>query len=157
DDMAAFLALLPREAGGLELRHAVEVRSETFLVPEFVDLARKHKVAIVFADSDDYPMIADVTGDFVYARLQRSSEEFAEGFAKRDLDRFVMLAKAWERGADPDDLPRFGKKNTAKKKRQPEISRGSGLVSGKKKRDVFAFIISGAKLRNPAAARALIE
>jgi len=52
-DFAAFLALLPREKAGREMRHVVEVRSETFLVPEFVDLAREHGVAVVYADSDD--------------------------------------------------------------------------------------------------------
>ena len=74
DDFGAFLALLPREAAGLTLRHVVEVRSTTFLVPEFVALARKHNVAVVYAHSDDYPAIADVTADFVYARLQKSQE-----------------------------------------------------------------------------------
>jgi uncharacterized protein YecE (DUF72 family) len=140
DDIAAFFALLPPEADGLPLRHAIEVRSETFLVPQFVDLARKHNVAIVFADSDDYPMAADVTADFVYARLQRSREDVQTGYASHDLDRFAKVTKAWAAGSDPDDLPHFGTKKATKKKR-----------------DVFAFMISGAKVHAPAAAMALIE
>lgn len=139
DDIAAFFALLPEKAGGLRLRHALEVRSPTFLVPEFVALARKHGVAIVFADSDDYPMIADVTADFVYARLQRSEEKNETGYAARDLDRFTRVAKLWESGGEPDDLPRFGK---AKAK--------------KVKRDVFVYMIAGDKVRAPAAAMGLI-
>jgi uncharacterized protein YecE (DUF72 family) len=139
-DIAAFFALLPREARGQPLRHAIEVRSPTFLVPAFVDLARQHDVAIVFADSDDYPMIADVTGDFVYARLQRSAEDIATGYAPADIAKWAKVAKAWEAGAEPDGLPRFGATKAAKKKR-----------------DVFVFMISGAKVRAPAAAMALIE
>ena len=139
DDFAAFLALLPESAGGLTLRHAVEVRSKSYLVPAFVALCRKHRVAIVFADSDDYPAIADVTGDFVYARLQRSREDVATGYAAKDLDAWAKRAKAWAAGGEPADLPRFGDK-----------------PARKAKREVFVFMISGAKVRAPAAATALI-
>jgi uncharacterized protein YecE (DUF72 family) len=140
DDFGAFLALLPEKADGLKLRHVVEVRHESFLVPEFIALARKHNVAIVFALSDDYPMIADVTGDFIYARLQKQDEKFEAGYAARDLDRFAKLATVWEAGGEPDDLPRFGK-----------------TKAKKAKRDVFVYMISGDKVRAPAAAMALID
>jgi uncharacterized protein YecE (DUF72 family) len=140
DDIAAFCGMLPRERGGLMLRHALEVRHETFMVPQLVDIARKANVAIVFADSDTYPMVADVTSDFVYARLQRSQEDQPTGYAPRDLDRFAKLAKVWASGGDPDDVPHLGP-----------------WKAPKKKRDVFAFMISGAKVRAPAAAMALIE
>ena len=59
DDIEAFLKLLPRETGGLPLRHAVEIRHESFVTPDFVALARRHDVAIVFADSDEHPAIPD--------------------------------------------------------------------------------------------------
>ncbi len=140
DDFGAFLALLPSEADGVRLRHVVEVRSTTFLVPEFVALLRKHNVAVVFAESDDYPMIADVTADFVYARLQKSQESEATGYSAKDLDRFTTLAKAWAAGSEPEDLPRFGAR-----------------PAPKKKRDVFVYMIAGDKVRAPAAAMALIE
>jgi len=139
EDIDAFLGLLPREARGLPLRHALEVRNATFLVPRLVDLARKHNVAVVFADSADYPMVADVTADFVYARLQKSEADIPTGYVAADLDRFARLAKLWAAGGEPADLPRYGTKTAAKKKR-----------------DVFAFMISGAKERAPAAAMALI-
>jgi uncharacterized protein YecE (DUF72 family) len=138
-DIDAFLGLLPREAEGRQLRHALEVRSPSFLVPELVEIARRHRVAIVFADSDDYPMLADVTADFVYARLQKCRENIPTGYRPRDLDRFANLAKVWAAGGEPDGLPLYGTKKAAKKKR-----------------DVFAFMISGAKARAPAAAMALI-
>jgi uncharacterized protein YecE (DUF72 family) len=85
-------------------------------------------------------MLADITADFAYARLQRSAEDIPTGYAPRDLDRFAKLAKVWAGGGEPDDLPRFGTKKAAKKRR-----------------DVFAFVISGAKVRAPAGAMALIE
>ena len=140
DDFGAFLALLPKEAGGLKLRHVVEVRSKTFLVPEFVALLRKHNVAVVYAHSDDYPAIADVTADFVYARLQKSDEKQATGYQPADLDRWAARAKTWAAGGDVDDLPHFAAKPAAKKKR-----------------DVFVYMIAGDKVRAPAAAMALIE
>lgn len=139
DDFAAFLALLPRRADGQTLRHAVEVRHETFLVPAFVELARKFSVAIVFADSDKYPAIADVTADFVYARLQRTAEEIPTGYAPSALDQWAARARTWADGREPDDLARIAAASHARKKR-----------------DVFFYMISGAKVRAPAAAMALI-
>lgn len=140
EDFGAFLALLPKEKDGREMRHVVEVRSETFLAPEFVDLLRKHEVAVVYADSDDYPAIADVTAPFVYLRLQRTQEEIDTGYASDDLDRWAARAKAFASGGAPDDLVRFHRKPAARKKR-----------------DVFVYMIAGAKVRAPAAAMALIE
>lgn len=140
DDFGAFLNLLPEKAGGLPLRHVVEVRHASFLVPEFVALIAKHNVAVVYADSDDYPAIADVTADFVYARLQRSREAEPAGYPATELDAWAARAKTWAAGGVVDDLPRYG----------------SGKVP-KKKRDVFAFMIAGDKVRAPAAAQALIE
>jgi uncharacterized protein YecE (DUF72 family) len=140
DDFGAFLALLPKEKEGRPMRHVVEVRSETFLVPEFVDLLRRHEVAVVYADSDDYPAIADVTAPFVYMRLQRTEEEIDTGYAAADLDRWSDRAKRFAAGGAPDDLVRFHPKAAAKKKR-----------------DVFVYMIAGAKVRAPSAAMALIE
>lgn len=140
DDFGAFLALLPKAADGIPLRHVVEVRHQSFLVPEFVALLRKHEVAVVYAHSDDYPEIADVTASFVYARLQKSDEREAAGYAPADLDRWAAIAKAWEKGGEPDGLPRFG-----------------AAAAPKKKRDVFIYMIAGDKVRAPAAAMALIE
>jgi uncharacterized protein YecE (DUF72 family) len=140
NDLEAFLSLLPEKAGGLTLRHVVEARHASFLVPEFVALIAKHNVAVVYADSDDYPAIADVTADFVYARLQRSQEKEVAGYPAKDLDQWSGRARIWAAGGVPDDLPTFGK---AKPK--------------KAKRDVFVFMIAGEKVKAPAAAQALIS
>jgi uncharacterized protein YecE (DUF72 family) len=140
EDLGAFLALLPREVDGVQIRHAIEVRSKTFVVPEFVDLARKNNVANVCAESDEHPAIADVTADFIYARLQRSSAEETIGYSHAALDAWATRAKAWAAGGAPDDLTYAGEGKAKKEKR-----------------DVFVFFISGAKELNPAAAQALIE
>ncbi len=140
EDVAAFLKLLPRQAGGRDLAHVLEVRHDSFRVPEFVALLRAHDAALAYADSDDYPAIADVTGSVVYARLQRTTEENDTGYASADLDRWAARARLWEAGGTPEDLPQV-----------------DGTAAPKAKRDVFIYMISGAKTRAPAAALALIE
>jgi uncharacterized protein YecE (DUF72 family) len=140
DDFAAFLALLPRELGGQPIRHVLEVRQASFVVPAFVELARKHAAAIVLADSDKHPLFADVTADFLYLRLQRTSEEAKTGYAPRALATWAKRAQAWADGGAPDDLKTI-----------------TGATPAKQPRDVFVYMISGAKVRAPAAAMALIE
>jgi uncharacterized protein YecE (DUF72 family) len=140
DDFGGFLKLLPRTAGGRQLTHVVEVRHESFRVPAFIALLREHDVAVVYADSDEYPAIADVTADVVYARLQGTKEENKTGYAAADLDQWAARARLWESGGTPDDLPRIDKE-----------------AAPKTKRPVFVYMISGAKVRAPAAAMALIE
>lgn len=139
EDIEGFISLLPREHDGRPLRHVLEVRHESFLVPEFVALLRKHNVATVYADSDDYPAMADVTADFVYARLQRTEEGVETGYPQKVIAAWAERARAWESGGEPDDLARVSDKKPAKKRR-----------------DVFVFMIAGAKVRAPAAAQALI-
>jgi uncharacterized protein YecE (DUF72 family) len=140
EDLRRFLDLLPRKLGERTLMHALEVRHESFLVPALISLLRDHAVAVVYADSDDYPAIADITADFVYARLQRTQMENDLGYSSADLDRWAARAKLWESGAAPADLPRLENK-----------------AAPKKKRPLFIYMISGAKVRAPAAAMGLIE
>lgn len=140
DDIAAFLALLPEDIDGVPLRHALEVRHKSFVAPEFLALARKRGAAVVFADSDEHPAIADPTADFVYARLQRSEADVQAGYPDGDLDRWADRAKVWAAGGTPEGLPQVEGAEPAP--RSP--------------RDVFVFFIAGAKERNPAAAQALI-
>jgi uncharacterized protein YecE (DUF72 family) len=139
DDFGAFLALLPRRLAGVELRHAVEPRHESFRDPAFVAMARKAGVAIVFADSDEFPCFADLSGDFVYARLQRSREQVATGYSKAALGRWAKVAEAWAEGESPAGFPYAADPPAP----QP--------------RDTYLFFVAGAKVRNPAAAEALIR
>jgi len=138
DDFRAFLALLPRKVAGVPLSHAVEPRHESFRDPAFVEMARAAGVAIVFADADDYPCIADLSGDFAYARLQRSREEVTTGYEPAELDRWAQVARGWARGESPEGFPYVA---------EPPKPRA---------RETYVFFISGAKVRNPAAAEALI-
>lgn len=140
DDFRAFLALLPAQQDGVALRHAVQVRHESFAVPEFVAMARAAGVALVYADSADYPAIADVTGDFVYARLENAVEAEATGYASAELDDWAETARAWAKGEQPDGLPY-----------------ASTEAPAKRPRETFVFFINGAKVRAPHGAMALIE
>jgi uncharacterized protein YecE (DUF72 family) len=100
DEFAGFLALLPREVSGLELRHAIEVRHASFKSPLLYDLARRHNVAVVFADHDDFPRIDEPTADFAYARLMRSRAEVETGYSAAELDAWAETARAWARRGD---------------------------------------------------------
>jgi uncharacterized protein YecE (DUF72 family) len=140
-DFEAFLKLLPSKVDGRALRHVVEVRHPSFRTPDFVALVRHYGVATVLADSDAHPQIADVTAPFVYARLQRASEDMASGYAADALDAWAARARTWARGQAPADLACVG----AIEKTPPSA------------RDVFIFMINGFKPKAPAAAMALIE
>ena len=141
DDFGAFVDLLPRQLGSVALRHVLDVRHDSFKTPEYLALARKAGVATVFADSDDYPSFADLTGDFVYARLMRTLPEIESGYAGADLDAWAQRARCWAEGGEPADLARVA----------------SPAAPTKIQRDVFVYFISGAKERAPAAAMGLIE
>ncbi|KQT60610.1 MULTISPECIES: DUF72 domain-containing protein [unclassified Aureimonas] len=141
DDFGAFLALLPAKAGGIALRHAVEVRHESFLDPSFVALAREHRVAIVHAEHETYPEISDVTADFVYSRLQRGRDEEPEAYAPEVLDTWAQRFRTWAAGGRPDDLPLVAPDEPAPKS----------------PRDVFAYVIHEGKLRAPQGAMGLAK
>lgn len=122
EDFEAFLKLLPREVGKLPLRHALEVRHDSFKDERFYALAAKYKAAIVYAHDKDFPEIDQPTADFTYARLMQAEETVKTGYKPADIDNWTKRAKAWA-----------------------------------KKGDAFVYFISGAKVRNPAAAQALIK
>lgn len=139
-DFGKFLELLPAKIGKAPLRHTVEVRHDSFCTPVFVKLLREFKTPVVFAEHDTYPAIADITGDFVYARLQRGEEKLKTGYPPKALDEWAKRAKLWADGTDPKDLPHVATDAPAKAPR-----------------DAFIYFIHEAKVRAPAAAMALIE
>lgn len=100
DDLRAFLALLPREVDGVRLRHAVEARHPSFKDDRFYRLAREHGVAIVFAESKEFPEIDEPTADFTYARLMRSQDTVETGYPDHALDLWAARAKAWTARGD---------------------------------------------------------
>jgi len=142
DDFAAFLDLLPRQLNGVRLRHAIEVRHASFLCDEYLELARAHHVASVYTDSAEYPSFADLTGDFVYARLMRSRAAAHDGYTPAELDAWAERARQWAAGEEPRDLAHVKSARTA---------------AAPEPRDVFVYFISAAKQRNPAAAMALLR
>ena len=139
-DFGKFLDLLPPRFDGRALRHVVEVRHDSFKTPAFIALLRQFNMPVVFAEHATYPAIADVTGDFVYARLQKGEEKLKTGYPPKALDQWSKRAQIWAQGGEPKDLPKADKK-----------------AAPKKPRDVFVFFIHEAKVRAPAAAMTLIE
>ncbi len=144
-DFEAFLALLPSDVNGLNLRHVLDVRHPSFMVPEYLQLARKFRCASVFTDSDEFPSFADLTGDFVYARLMNSEEKIKTGYPAKALDAWAQAAQTWAAGSELAGLPLVEAPAKAKTRAKPAAAR-----------DVFVFFINGAKERAPAAAQALI-
>ena len=140
-DFGKFLELLPTTLDGHNLRHVVEVRHDSFRTSEFVTLLRKFNVAVVFAEHQDYPAIADITGDFVYARLQKGEDKIETAYPEKALDAWAGRARTWAAGGVPDDLPLVDPAHKPKAKA----------------RDVFVYFIHEGKVRAPAAAMALIE
>jgi uncharacterized protein YecE (DUF72 family) len=140
EQIEAFLSFLPHEIGGRRLRHAIEARHASFRDPAFVEIARKYRVATVFAHSEKYAELYDVTGDFIYLRLQESQAAEPKGYPPPDITKWAKRVRRWAAGGTPDDLP------VISNGKMPEVPR-----------DCFVYVISGAKERAPAAAMALIE
>lgn len=139
DDFEAFLALLPEKQDGLLLQHVVEVRHPSFQVPEFIELLAKHNVSVVCADHQDYPMLPDVTADFVYCRLQKGEDDIETCYPDREVKAWAKRLQTYAEGGVPDDLPLIA----------------ASLKPAKKARDVFAFFITGGKVNAPKGAQVL--
>jgi uncharacterized protein YecE (DUF72 family) len=139
-DFEGFLKLLPSDLDGRPIRHAVEVRHESFRTAAFVDLARRYRVAIVLAGDSDYPELADITAPFVYARIMGTTETEGDGYSAPAIDAWAERARLLAAGRVPDGLDTVG----------------AAPAAAAATRDVFLYVISGFKVRNPAAARAII-
>jgi uncharacterized protein YecE (DUF72 family) len=140
-DFRAFLALLPEKHEGQRLRHVIEVRHDSFLVPEFVALLREFKLGVVYSEHETYPEIADPTADFVYLRLQKGKDTIKTGYPPKELDAWAKRLATFASGGVPKELPVIDAKHPAPKA----------------PRDVFAYVIHEGKVRAPAAAMELIE
>ncbi len=139
EDFAAFLALLPGERDGVPLLHAVEVRHDSFVTPEFAALAERFGVAVVYAEHATYPEMADVTAPFIYARLQKGHDDVPTAYLPQDLDKWAERCGTWSKGDVPADLP------LADPERRPDAV----------ERDVYVYFIHEGKIRAPQAAMAL--
>jgi uncharacterized protein YecE (DUF72 family) len=141
DDFEGFLKLLPATQDGLPLAHVLEVRHASFVDPAFVALARKYGATVCLADHFTYPMIPDVTGDLVYARLQTGSDDVETAYSAADLDAWTGRLKTYAAGGMPADLS----------------AADAAHPAARAPRDVYAFVIHEGKVRAPAAAMAIIE
>ncbi len=139
-DFEAFLKLLPASHEGRDLRHVVEVRHDSFRNSEFLAMLRAYGVAAVVAGDSKFPQIADPTAPFVYARIMGTVEDEPLGYGKAALDAWADRARQWAKGGQADGLDHV-------ETDAPPMS----------PRDVYLYVISGHKVRNPLAARALIE
>jgi uncharacterized protein YecE (DUF72 family) len=122
------------------LRHAIEIRHDSFIDPKFIRQLRKHRIALVCADTVAWPRLMDVTSDFVYCRLHGSEELYASGYSDADLDRWANRVEAWARGGEPSDAERVIDRPGPKRSR----------------RAVFVFFDNDAKVRAPFDAQGLI-
>ena len=85
------------------IRHALEVRNESFLVPDFVRLARRHGVAIVVSDAAQWPLIEQVTTDFMYLRLHGRPATYASRYGPDGVRHWADRIRCWSMGAEPAD------------------------------------------------------
>jgi len=142
-DFGGFLELLPAKFDGQKLHHVIEVRHDSFRKVEFIALLRRFAVPVVFTDHVKYPNIADATGTFVYARLQRGKDTVPTAYPPKEIKAWAGRLRTWAEGRAPDDLPRIETARTRRSKTAP--------------RDVFAYVIHEGKIRAPAGAMALIQ
>jgi len=86
------------------LRHAVEIRHASFVDPAFIALLRRHRIALVVADTAGrWPLLEDLTADFVYVRLHGDTELYASGYDDDALDRWAARIAAWRDGGQVGD------------------------------------------------------
>jgi uncharacterized protein YecE (DUF72 family) len=123
------------------MRHAMEIRHASFVTPEFISLLRKYNVALVCADTVEWPRLMDVTSDFMYCRLHGSEVLYASGYDDDSLDQWATRVHAWARGDEPEDAERVIKE------------RGPQQAA----RDVFVYFDNDAKVRAPFDAQGLTK
>jgi uncharacterized protein YecE (DUF72 family) len=129
-----------KASGNRPLRHCMEIRDDSFAVPEFIELLRAYGVALACADTVEWPLLTDVTSDFVYCRLHGSEELYASGYSGRAMDTWAGRVVAWACGKEPEDAERVIRKPGPK---APS-------------RDVFLYFDNDAKVRAPFDAQGLI-
>lgn len=119
------------------LRHALEIRHDSFRTDAFVDLLRRHDVALVCADTVEWPRLADVTADFVYARLHGSEVLYASGYDDAAIADWARRIGTWSAGGTPADVETLAR------------------PAARQRRDVFVYFDNDVKVRAPRDAHAL--
>jgi uncharacterized protein YecE (DUF72 family) len=119
------------------IRHALEIRHDSFRTPDFIALLRRHDIGLVVADTVEWPLLMDATSDFVYVRLHGSEQLYASGYGARALDQWAARIQAWRQG------------------RQAQ-GEHAGPPARPRKRDVYVYFDNDAKVRAPFDALSLI-
>jgi uncharacterized protein YecE (DUF72 family) len=121
------------------MRHAVEIRHDSFRCEAFIELLRRYGIGLVVADTVDWPLLMDLTADFVYCRLHGSEQLYVSGYDDTSLDRWANLIRHWAKGEDPQEAQRVSV-------RSANHDRG---------RDVYVYFDNDVKVRAPMDAAAL--
>ncbi|NKL33924.1 DUF72 domain-containing protein [Rhizobium leguminosarum bv. viciae] len=128
--------------GHQPIRHALEIRHESFRSPAFIEMLRRHRVALVCADTVKWPLLMDITADFVYCRLHGSEKLYVSGYEDEALDIWAQRIRAWATGGEPENATRV---------LAPVAARNKG-------RDVYLYFDNtDVKLRAPVDADHLSE
>lgn len=124
------------------LRHAVEIRNQSFETPDFIHLLRKYKVALVIADTaGKWPYKEDITADFTYLRLHGAEELYASGYTDKALDSWASRIAAWSKGVQPEDAHLIS----------------DDAPQPRKSRDVYCYFDNDVKVKAPFDARKLLR
>lgn len=137
DGFRAFADMLRPEQDGVRLRHTIEVSHPSYRDPRFLEILRQRNMALAIIDDEEALDLADLTADFVYARLKRGRDEEPLCYSPAEHQAWQDRVRTWAAGGVPADLPRLA-----------EAAPPQGT------RDCFVFFIHGGKVRAPAAAQA---
>jgi uncharacterized protein YecE (DUF72 family) len=121
------------------VRHALEIRHPSFVAPEFIAMLRKHKVALVCADTVEWPRLMDVSSDFIYCRLHGSKVLYSSGYSRTAIEEWAERVVAWAKGGEPSEAEFASPKKPRKRA----------------KRDVFVYFDNDVKVRAPRDAKRL--
>jgi uncharacterized protein YecE (DUF72 family) len=123
------------------LRHALEIRHASFVSEQFITLLRKHRIGLVVADSVEWPLLGDLTANFVYCRLHGSEQLYTSGYNQEAIEAWGRRIVDWASGKESGDLKK------ASHAKPPRASR----------RDVYVYFDNDAKVRAPLDAMRLRE
>lgn len=122
------------------IRHAVEIRHDSFRAPEFIELLRRHRTALVCADTVEWPRLMDLTADFIYCRLHGSEQLYASGYDEKAIGDWARRVRDWASGREPEDAERV-----------------LGPAPKPRPRDVYVYFDNDMKVRAPVDAASLVE
>src|SRR5690606_17865064 len=132
----------PASVGDTPLRHAVEIRNDSFLQEQFIDQLREHRVALVVADTaGKWPVVEELTAELMYLRLHGDKELYASGYDEQALSRWEERIRSWRSGRQPADARRISTKTD----------------SSRRGRDLYCYFDNDIKVRAPFDARRLLE